>query len=69
MTLWCSICLGSHEVVRAVTVTKGEALCVRHFAGTVVNDAMTPTDIHEMVIREMESGVRFDELGKPLGLR
>lgn len=66
MDFYCASCLAVHEVVQAATVSQGEALCARHFAASIDNPAMTPTELHEMVERSLDGAQRFDALGRPL---
>ena len=66
MDIFCATCLATHEVVQAATVSRGEALCARHFAASIENPAMTREDLHEMVTRCLDGAQRFDPLGRPL---
>jgi hypothetical protein len=71
VTLFCSPCVTMKEIVEAVTVHNGTAVCIRHLADAVHHDnphipEMSAQDWREQVQRGWRSGRRWDADGAQL---
>ena len=67
MDLWCISCLGNGEMLQAVTVIGGNAMCVRHVAAemaTPEHGAVMPQEQwHDVLKSTLRTTERHDPLG------
>ena len=70
MTLFCSNHLvADGQLVEAITVAHGHAVCARHLAATVVNPITSEPELIRHFQDVVRTAERFDACGDPAGGR